>query len=562
MAGSIQIDILANTQKLVTGMNKAEKSVQKFSSNATKLIGAFATIFVTGKLVSAISKSNAELDKLAKTASKLGIASEELQILRLSAEEAGVATTTLDMAMQRVVRRIAEASQGTGEASNALKELGLNAEDLAKLSPDVQMRQLADAMSEVTNQGDKVRLSMKLFDSEGVALVNLLEKGSKVFDETGEKMRKFGLIISSEHLPAIEKANDAWAFAGKIMGSVSTGVGVVLADVFSDITDEVMRTSGGLDLFSKSMNVAKVVVFNVASGVNKAVSTISLSMKGWEGTILLVKSAIADLWGTQAESNTAYADYIKWTSEAKTQTDDWAKSMMGLDGASLFLEKWFNKKNESSAGGLGITATSGELKETISLWKQMGLASDEYYKKVSNKTTQAKAIVESMNATISSGITGAFRQAMDGAVNFGQVFENILKDIVAQLIHVLVVQQAVAAGLRSLGFSTSATTATATPAPVQGAMANGGTARTSGAYLVGERGAEIVNLSAGDNVTPNHELNKAPTVNVINNAGANVSVNERDGEIEIVLDAVANAITRGTSNIGSAMEQRYGFGKV
>jgi len=375
--------------------------------------------------------------------------------------------------------------------------------------------------------------------------------------KTGAKMRKFGLIISAEHLPAIEKANDAWAFAGKIMGTVSKGVGVVLADVFSDITDELIKTQGGLDLFTKSMSLAKVAVFNIASGVNKAVSTISLSMKGWEGTILLIKSAVADLWGSKDESKEAFANYVKWTGEARAQTDDWAKAMMGLDGASQFLEKWFNKK-PTDGGGLGIDSSTGAQKETISLWQQMGLASDEYYKKVSSKTTQAKTIVEGMNNTISMGITGAFRQAMDGARNFGEVFEGILKDIVAQLIHTLVVQQAVASALRGLGFSTGATTAV--PA-VQGAMADGGTAQRSGAYLVGERGAEIVNLKAGDHVTPNNQLNQAPTVNVINNAGASVSVNEREGEIDIVLDAVANAIERGTSNIGSAMEARYNMSK-
>jgi len=186
-AGSIQIDILANTQKLVTGMNKAEKSVQKFSKNATRIMGAFATIFVTGKLAGAIGRANSELDKLAKTASKLGVPVEELQILRLSAEEAGVATNTLDMALQRMVRRISEAKEGTGEASGAIKELGLNAQNLAKLTADEQMRKLADAMSLVTDEGDRVRLSMKLFDSEGVALVNLLKKGSAVFDENGRK---------------------------------------------------------------------------------------------------------------------------------------------------------------------------------------------------------------------------------------------------------------------------------------------------------------------------------------------------------------------------------------
>jgi hypothetical protein len=53
-----------------------------------------------------------------------------------------------------------------------------------------------------------------------------------------------------------------------------------------------------------------------------------------------------------------------------------------------------------------------------------------------------------------------------------------------------------------------------------GAMARGGFVGRSGQYLVGERGPEIVNLSAGSNVTPNHAIGNTVNVHVNGRVGA------------------------------------------
>lgn len=50
--------------------------------------------------------------------------------------------------------------------------------------------------------------------------------------------------------------------------------------------------------------------------------------------------------------------------------------------------------------------------------------------------------------------------------------------------------------------------------PILGAFAEGGTALRTGAYLVGERGPEVVHLSSGDRVSPNPTISTTPAVNV------------------------------------------------
>lgn len=78
-----------------------------------------------------------------------------------------------------------------------------------------------------------------------------------------------------------------------------------------------------------------------------------------------------------------------------------------------------------------------------------------------------------------------------------------------------------------------------------GGKAAGGPVLPGGAYLVGERGPEILRMGAmGGSIIPNHALAAAAggdiKVNVINNAGASVSVGRDDnGDIQIMLERAA-----------------------
>jgi len=177
-----------------------------------KSLGRFATVGLAGAvagLALLTRESLKQIDILAKTSQKLGITTEALSGLRLAAEKTGLTAKNLDLGIQRMTRRIAEAAAGSGEAKAALKELGLSAEELAQKSPDQQMLDLADAFEKVDGQSNKVRLGFKLFDSEGVALINTLELGREGLLASTAAAERFGTAISAVDAASIEAANDA-----------------------------------------------------------------------------------------------------------------------------------------------------------------------------------------------------------------------------------------------------------------------------------------------------------------------------------------------------------------
>jgi len=173
-------------------VGKTNKSLASFDkvSGAMK-VGLLAVSSAAAGAVLGLSKLTSEsmksLDALGKTSDKLGIATEKLASLHVQAELAGVSSNTLDTALQRMTRRLSEAAKGGGPAADAIKELGLNSQKLARMKPDEALREIAAAMGNVKNQSDKVRLAFKLFDSEGVNLINMLKGGTAAFDDA-EKM--------------------------------------------------------------------------------------------------------------------------------------------------------------------------------------------------------------------------------------------------------------------------------------------------------------------------------------------------------------------------------------
>lgn len=215
--------------KTKKGVDSAESNLERLKKQVT-LTGlasvAAAGIGGLGLLTTAGIRMG---DELAKTSDKLGLSTEALAGLRNAARLTGVQTNQLDLGIQRMTRRIAEAAQGTGEAKDALKELGIDAVQLAQKSPDEQFKQIAAAMSQVSSQSDRVRLGFKLFDSEGVALINTLRLGTDGLEAAAEEAARFGTALSRVQAREVELAADAMGRVKTAGEGLATQLGARLA---------------------------------------------------------------------------------------------------------------------------------------------------------------------------------------------------------------------------------------------------------------------------------------------------------------------------------------------
>jgi hypothetical protein len=232
--GDLTVNLIARTGAWTKGISRARSSTGRMIDTLGKLHLAMGGI---SRLFGNFGNLFGDVDSLGKTADKLGVTTEALGALRFAGQQTGVEIRTMDMAIQRMVRRVSEAAQGTGEAKNAIKELGLSAEALNRMAPDRQFATLADAMASVTNQGDRIRLAMRLFDSEGVALVNTLALGSSGLDKMKSDFFDLGGAIDREGVAKVEAFNDTWNKVKTGLGNAAKQLLVTLAPALKVIAD-------------------------------------------------------------------------------------------------------------------------------------------------------------------------------------------------------------------------------------------------------------------------------------------------------------------------------------
>jgi len=257
-AATIQIAIEAQTAQLKRGFGQARRSVDNLGASLSgKVAMGMAKFHVALKLlqlalkmvqnlINGVAAAFGRLDQEAKVAERLGLVADQMKVLNYAAEQTGSSANTMQMALQRMVRRINEAATGSGEAVKALKELGLSAEALTSMTADQQFAAVADAMERVKGQSDKVRLAMKLFDSEGVQLVNTMKGGSEALNEYGKDLEGLGVLLGDAR-GGVEAANDAINRMKKAWGAVAERIAVLVAPALEWVAKILGNVTGALN---------------------------------------------------------------------------------------------------------------------------------------------------------------------------------------------------------------------------------------------------------------------------------------------------------------------------
>ena len=451
---------------VTSGLKKVTGAV--FSMRSALAVTAGAAGF--GLLV----KKNLEaIDSLSKTAQKIGTTTEALSALRYAAEISGVQTSTLDMAMQRFTRRLAEAAKGTGEAKGALKELNINASSLMKLPLDEQMLILSDRFSKVTNSADKVRLAMKLFDSEGVALVNTLGLGAEEMKALMQEAETLGLVMSGDAAKGVEDANDALTnlkslfigLARQMTAGLAPAIHAISEMLKKDMLKQIELAGGSIEDFGRQIAV------DFIEGAKKAVragAAIGNAVIGTYNAMISAKAKFDSLMGNSSSFDALQeeldivnemieggflgkfrigADNLFWNDkELANKKHELMVAMKELQdvgqGTSLIVPidisgvlSGLNEAQEKTENYKKATDTivnaNANATESVSTFRQ---AFDDF----SNQLPTYEEGITSLTNNAMDAFTKGFTDAITGAANFADAMKAMAKSVVDSLIKMLV----------------------------------------------------------------------------------------------------------------------------
>lgn len=203
-----------------------------------KKLGVLGTIAGVGlfKIVRDTTRAGDEVSKFAR---RVGVSVEWLQEMQFVAERSGVKIESFNMAVQRAGRRIGEfVAMGRGEAAPVLEGMGFTREQLKNLgSIDNILPLVLDKLSKIENANVRNAAAMKLFDSEGVAVVQMLEDGVQGIDALRAEARRLGLVLSEDAARGSERFEDKFTNLMSSLAGARNVIGVALLPVLSDLID-------------------------------------------------------------------------------------------------------------------------------------------------------------------------------------------------------------------------------------------------------------------------------------------------------------------------------------
>jgi len=597
--GKIFLDFEAGVAKFNEPIKRAKRNVDQFGGAARKtkgqlavmdggilksvknlkaLAGVAAALMVFRQLSRVFADAAKELDNLAKTSAKLGVAVQELQQLQVAAQITGIETRTLNMAMQRLVRRVSEAAIGTGEAVKALKELNLDAKELNKMPLAEKMAVISDAFKNLGSDADRVRIAMRLFDSEGVALVNTLALSKEEMDSINSTLVRFNYYLTQTQVEKVEKMNDSWlgmkillaGIRNQFVSAIAPAMTFIInatielfmhikqvTQVYFHFTKQVTSSAipAMLEIITKNfarlVGAVKVVRGSFALMASVAVSVFSKVLDVvdglFEGMVEKVNIFIGkinklplieitpfvapfeDMRNRVREAVGSTEQFL--LNEGKQQIEDGINAILnaeGIDGDKFVKEKLIEP----------FQAFLDKINETSSIFAPMQDIIDDASGALDEMGGAANKAGDLIASSLSRGIVQGEK--------LGNVLDNIIKQLVQNDLTKLIT------GMLP-GFGAGGGLTDVFRGFFGGPKAMGGSVKSGKSYLVGERGPELFSPNVAGRITPNNKLGGGPVVvnNYFDISGGNDEIQDMIAESVTVSVDLAIARNRELKQRGS-----------
>ena len=312
------------------GLKGLGREAELLRTGIRTLGGALIGAATVGGLGALIDRSITAADAIGKTADKIGVGVEALQELRFAAKASGVEQQTLDMALQRFTRRAAEAAQGTGEAKDALASMGIALRDRdghLRRSEDL-LADVADAFARIEDPAERVRLAFKLFDSEGVALVNLLADGSSALEEMRERARDLGIVLDEHLVRDAERARTELDTLSQVISANLTRAALEAAPIIADLSSWLAEVAG-------SAGIAWERLFDAPE--DKSLRTLRYELDLASSTIEKLQGRIEELREFPTLGFTTFIDTAQ-INAAQTKIDELSRARDQTQARIAFLE--------------------------------------------------------------------------------------------------------------------------------------------------------------------------------------------------------------------------------
>lgn len=537
------VSLEAQTAKYQRGLDQANKRLARFErrqkrslKNITGSFQGLAALITGGFFANWIRQQARAIDEVDKLSTRLGTSTEALSEYRLVADRAGIAFNTLTIGQQRLQRRVAEAAKGTGEARGALRELQIDAEKLSKLPLDQQFEVVADQLSKVETNADRTRLAFKLFDSEGVALLQTMENGAAGIREVREEARELGLSLDRDAVDKVVEANDAMTNFKSALDGLATVVTISIVPALQAGAEALTGFITKVDDFARATGE----ILGGATGIGAQADLLEKEFAAVENQLRILEETARQFGQTAAEFNPE--GYRKLRDELERIKDlqlealqpDTSIGRVGTTGtpaapesvidATLNTEGILSKAESVAKLEKNVSQLQRQTADNIAFANQLideaseQLIGDQVNSIVAEGNARFKELAAEIDLTSNAldDLIEAEEQAAEAAQELGFTFSSALEDAIVQgenlrsvlqglvqdLLRILVRRQITEPLANIFGGLFGGTSGGGLLGSLFG-RANGGFVAGGQPYMVGERGPELFVPNVAGNIVPN-----------------------------------------------------------
>lgn len=533
-AGTAKVTVVGKYKDQVSG--KAVSSFKKFKMAAVGAMKAAAVAATAFAVVLGVfgKRLTDSLDKIEKMSIRLGISTEALSEFRLVAGLAGVDMTAFTVGLQRMTRRISEASTGTGVAVSALQELGLSAQDLALQAPDEQFLRIAQALSEIEDPGQRVLQAFKLFDTEGVGLLQTMKEGRAGIEKMMLAAKAMGLSLTQDGADKIAAMNDAFTMlqltlTGELQKQLTDGgLAEGLTDLANTITGILVPA---IQFFLGAGKLMNKVLLAISAGVHSVIGALAMlegdlkfadkafamAKESWKkmnevilfGGAVTIKMEKATTALTKAvqKSRTAFGDadvsmqnYLKHMFELNKQSEE------NLKTEEDRLDDWIEMQNKFVE--LKIIS---ELEMQDRLSRKMEMIAEETEKTLKKTGFDLVQFMERVGQNSEDAMVKMAMGTQTALEGMRSVALAVVSDIQRAMIRASIIQPLFGGG--DSGGGIVGDFIKTGIGSFFSSFAHGGSVRGNQPILVGERGPEIFAPSKSGSIIPNNQLGGGVTIN-------------------------------------------------
>ena len=362
IAGTLEVQMLANLARLSDDMSKAKSMVSDAVGTIEKTLGALGIGFSASLLLGKINSVIEGMDKLKLSSEKTGATIEEMSKLQFFAAASGSNVDAVTSGLERLSKAMAAAGNAMAPASQGLKFLGLSAKDASGnlKDPAVLMQEIAVKLSAYEDGAGKAAIAMAIFGKSGAellptlkAMVELGGEDAAVTTEQANQAKAYTVELArlnqqkqilwntvvSALLPSMESVVKVLMEASKQTGSLGSAAKGLAAD--GSITNWADASAMGVARFIDVVKTLAGMFDNILAPLQRYFLA---AQAGFAAMVIMFGSATAGekvqaMAALKAETDAQneelkkrFANTTFWTAKINTETSDaLAASMIAID---------------------------------------------------------------------------------------------------------------------------------------------------------------------------------------------------------------------------------------